>query len=276
MKEIKNSDDAKAIELKKQVLQREFYLRNVEIPYLEKEASEYYRNYKQDILNAIENFDRKKDKIGTKYAQAVVLYNGLKEGSYEENWPNSNLIKLKVERNPKNNTTRVETFSQDNKSSVAVYYNSLGKPLLIEQYYDGKLRLKGSFRHTDNDEGYLSKIFIYTKGSKKASLISYDKNGNPEFYLARNNDGKLIKSFEIDNKTLDVKTIILPDNSGKSWLKWYEYDANGNLKTVLAKPSNGLPQRRYNFDNGVVKSLDLFNDMDKTPILHVPFEEESN
>lgn len=270
-KDFLNGDDAKALSLRKQIIEKEMYLKDVEIPFVEQEAAEYYENYKSDIIQAIDSLDAKASQMKLKFNNAVANYKKLKEGSYVEYFDDTNAKKLVVNRR-ENGSVKLEEFLGNN-GSVVTHYNSSGMPIIIEYCQDGKVRLKARYKFSpDTAEPYLSQMLIYTKGSNKASLISFDANGNPEFYLARNNEGKLIKAFDIDSNTLDVKTIILPDREGENWLKRYTYE-DGTLKSVSIMPSNDLPARKYNFVNGVVQSLDLFNNLNESPVLHVPFED---
>ena len=268
-KEIAATNDTKAAKLQNQVLEMESYIKNIEIPYIEQEAAEYYDNYMQDITGVVDYFDLKADSLRYMYNNAVLEYDKLREGSYVEYYENTDRKKLVVKRR-KNGSTRVENYDKD-KCRV-VNYDKNGSPFSIELYMGEKLALKGRYKFSDDKQKpYLSQMLVYTRGSRRPSLIAFNEEAKPEFYLARNNDGGLIKAFDIDSKTLDVKTVILPDQNGEKWLKMYSYTNNGILKSVSVMPSNGLPARKYNYDEGVVRSMDLYENFNEAPVLHVPF-----
>ncbi len=271
-KEIIKSDSVQAANLQKQILEKESYLKDIEIPYIRQEAQEYYENYKQDILTALDYFEPNAQYLTAKYNEAIVKYAELDDGSYAEFFDGTNDTKLEVQRR-ENGSTKVREFSPDGKGSTVTYYTFEGRPLSIEFYQGDKLKLKAKYKLSPmSAEPYLSQMFVYTKGSKKASMISFDEELNPKYYLARDNQGRLIKAFDIDSNSLDVKTITLPAKDGESWLKKYNYESDGQLKSVVIMPSNDLPARRYNFDDGVLEGLDLYADINEAPILHVPFE----
>ena len=271
-KEIIKSDSVQAANLQKQILEKESYLKDIEIPYIRQEAQEYYENYKQDILTALDYFEPNAQYLTAKYNEAIVKYAELDDGSYAEFFDGTNDTKLEVQRR-ENGSTKVREFSPDGKGSTVTYYTFEGRPLSIEFYQGDKLKLKAKYKLSPmSAEPYLSQMFVYTKGSKKASMISFDEELNPKYYLARDNQGRLIKAFDIDSNSLDVKTITLPAKDGESWLKKYNYESDGQLKSVVIMPSNDLPARRYNFDDGVLEGLDLYANINEAPILHVPFE----
>ena len=271
-KEIIKSDSVQAANLQKQILEKESYLKDIEIPYIRQEAQEYYENYKQDILTALDYFEPNAQYLTAKYNEAIVKYAELDDGSYAEFFDGTNDTKLEVQRR-ENGSTKVREFSPDGKGSTVTYYTFEGRPLSIEFYQGDKLKLKAKYKLSPmSAEPYLSQMFVYTKGSKKASMISFDEELNPKYYLARDNQGRLIKAFDIDSNSLDVKTITLPAKDGESWLKKYNYESDGQLKSVVIMPSNDLPARRYNFDDGVIEGLDLYANINEAPILHVPFE----
>lgn len=271
-KEIIKSDSVQAANLQKQILEKESYLKDIEIPYIRQEAQEYYENYKQDILTALDYFEPNAQYLTAKYNEAIVKYAELDDGSYAEFFDGTNDTKLEVQRR-ENGSTKVREFSPDGKGSTVTYYTFEGRPLSIEFYQGDKLKLKAKYKLSPmSAEPYLSQMFVYTKDSKKASMISFDEELNPKYYLARDNQGRLIKAFDIDSNSLDVKTITLPAKDGESWLKKYNYESDGQLKSVVIMPSNDLPARRYNFDDGVLEGLDLYANINEAPILHVPFE----
>ena len=272
---LSKSDSVQAEKLKNKVIENEAYIKDVELPFITQEANEYYSNYKEDVLCAIDTMCLRADDMKNEYNKAIAIYSKLDSGDYCEYWDDANTKKIQATRN-ENGVTKLELYSKDGNNKRVINYSSIGKPLSIERYKDGKLLLKCRYKTSaETNKPYLSQMLIYTKGSNKASLIAFDENGNPEFYLARNNDGKLIKAFDIDSDTLDVKTIMLPGDNGEDWLKKYNFESDGNLKSALIMPSNDMPLRRYNFDDGCAQSMDLYNDIEKKPILHVPFESKS-
>ena len=274
-REFMPSKDSKIESLKNSVLENESYIKDIEIPYIYQEAQEYYDNYQQDIINAIDFLENKVESLQATYNLAIGKYENLDSGSYSEYWEDSDTKKLTVTRR-KNGSVKLEEFNQEGKGSQVTYYTKTGRPLSVEYRKGGKPSLKLRFKLSkETGEPYLSQMFVYPKGSKKASMIAFDENLNPEFYLARNKEGDLMKAFDIDSTTLDLKTVILPDEHGKDWLKRYTYGSDGILQSALIMPSNDLPARKYNFTDSVPESLDLFENIDDEPVLHVPFSEDA-
>lgn len=270
---IKNSDSSQAAELKKQLLEQESYIKEVEIPLINQESQEYLENYKQNILDAIDMAELPIKKMRAKYNSALKKYKMLNEGSYSVNWDGTDTIKASVKRSD-NGGVRLEQFDKNGEKIGVVYYNAIGRPTSIETYKDGQIRQKARYKLAkDTNKPYLAQYLIYAGNSKKASMIAFDENNNPQYYLARNKEGKLIKAFDINSDTLDVKTISLPDNNGEKWLKKFSYREDGSIDDVTIMPSNDLPRRRYNYESGQPTSMDLFDKNGESPILHVPFEE---
>ena len=270
---IKNSDSSQAAELKKQLLEQESYIKEVEIPSINQESQEYLENYKQNILDAIDATELPVKKMRGKYNSALKKYKTLDEGSYSNNWDGTDIIKTSVKR-ADNGSVKLEEFDKNGDKIGVVYYNAIGRPTSIETYKDGQIRQKARYKLAkDTNKPYLAQYLIYAGNSKKASMIAFDENNNPQYYLARNKEGKLIKAFDINSNTLDVKTISLPDNNGEKWLKKFSYRDDGSVDDVTIMPSNDLPRRRYNYESGQPTSMDLFDKNGESPILHVPFEE---
>lgn len=270
---IKNSDSAQVAELKKQLLEQESYIKEVEIPLINQESQEYLENYKQNILDAIDMAELPIKKMRGKYNSALKKYKMLNEGSYSVNWDGTDTIKESVKR-ADNGSVRLEQFDKNGEKIGIVYYNAIGRPTSIETYKDGQICQKARYKLAkDANKPYLAQYLIYAGNSKKASMIAFDENNNPQYYLARNKEGKLIKAFDINSNTLDVKTISLPDNNGEKWLKKFSYRDDGSVDDVTIMPSNDLPRRRYNYEAGQPTSMDLFDKNGESPILHVPFEE---
>ena len=270
---IKNSDTAQVAELKKQLLEQESYIKEVEIPLINQESQEYLENYKQNILDAIDVTELSVKKMRGKYNSALKKYKMLNEGSYSVNWDDTDAIKELVKR-ADNGSVRLEQFDKNGEKIGVVYYNAIGRPTSIETYKDGQICQKARYKLAKGtNKPYLAQYLVYAGNSKKASMIAFDENNNPQYYLARNKEGKLIKAFDINSDTLDVKTICLPDESGQKWLKKFSYREDGSIDDVTIMPSNDLPRRRYNYESGQPTSMDLFDKNGESPILHVPFEE---
>ena len=270
---IKNSDSSQVAELKKQLLEQELYIKEVEIPLINQESQEYLENYKQNILDAIDATELSVKKMRGKYDFALKKYKTLDEGSYSDNWEGTDIIKTSVKRSD-NGSVKLEEFNENGEIIGTVYYNAVGRPVSIETYKDGRIRQKARYKLAKGtNKPYLAQYFVYAGNSKKASMLAFDENDNPKFYLARNKEGKLIKAFDINSDTLDVKTICLPDESGQKWLKKFSYKEDGSVDDVTIMPSNDLPHRRYNYESGQPTSMDLFDKNGESPILHVPFEE---
>lgn len=270
---IKNSDSSQAAELKKQLLEQESYIKEVEIPLINQESQEYLENYKQNILDAIDMAELPIKKMRAKYNSALKKYKMLNEGSYSVNWDGTDTIKASVKRSD-NGSVKLEEFDKNGDKIGVVYYNAIGRPTSIETYKDGQIRQKARYKLAKGtNKPYLAQYLVYAGNSKKASMIAFDENNNPQYYLARNKEGKLIKAFDINSDTLDVQTICLPDESGKKWLKKFSYKEDGSVDDVTIMPSNDLPRRRYNYESGQPTSMDLFDKNGESPILHVPFEE---
>lgn len=270
---IKNSDTAQVAELKKQLLEQESYIKEVEIPLINQESQEYLENYKQNILDAIDVTELSVKKMRGKYNSALKKYKMLNEGSYSVNWDDTDTIKELVKR-ADNGSVRLEQFDKNGEKIGIVYYNAIGRPTSIETYKDGQICQKARYKLAkDANKPYLAQYLIYAGNSKKASMLAFDENNNPQYYLARNKEGKLIKAFDINSDTLDVKRISLPDKDGEKWLKKFSYREDGSIDDVTIMPSNDLPRRRYNYESGQPTSMDLFDKNGESPILHVPFEE---
>lgn len=273
-RELKNSDDVEAMKLKKEVLNKEPYLKEVEIPYVLEEASEAYLNYNTSILGAIEHSYNSVEKLYDIYNEGVELYNSLDKDTHSEFWEGTNTIKYDIERKSNGTVSLVKYDAQGNIDSK-ILYNAYGRPLQVSKYSNNKLVAKGRFVFSQQtQEPYMSNLFIFPKGSTKSShMLIYDENQKPLYYLARTNEGDRKKAFQIDAETSNVEAALLPDENGKKWLKKYYYTNDGEIDKIIVMPSYDLPMRRYNFEDGKLQSLDLFDDEGSAPVLHVPFED---
>ena len=276
-RELKNNDDIEAMKLKKEILDKEPYLKEVEIPYILQEANEAYQNYNTSILGAIEKSYDSVKKLYDIYNEGIELYGSVDKDTHSEFWDDTNIRKYDIERKS-NGAVSIVKYDNEGNIDSKILYNAYGRPLNVLKYSKNKLVAKGRFAFSQQtQEPYMSNLFIFPKGSTKSShMLKYDENQKPLYYLACTNEGDRKKAFQIDAETSNIEAAMLPDENGKKWLKKYYYTNDGEIDKVIVMPSYDLPMRRYNFEDGKLQSLDLFDDKGDTPVLHVPFEDAAD
>lgn len=272
-REFRESDDIKAIELKKQLLESEPYIKRVEIPYITREAQESYNSFANEVADILEVTKKPYSTMKQLYISSLKTYENLKDGSYSEFYDNSDVKKREVTRDESGSTT-LKNFGKDGKLFSVVHFSNKGTPRDIILYKDEKMRAKAEYKTSiDTDSPYISRLFVYANSSGLAHTVSYDENSNPKSYLARTQFGKFLKCYNINGATGELKSVFLPaSGSGGKCAKKYFYKPDGELDKVVIMPSNDLPLRSYNYEDGVLMGLDLFNSENEAPILHVPFE----
>ncbi len=272
-REFRESDDIKAIELKKQLLESEPYIKRVEIPYITREAQESYNSFANEVADILEVTKKPYSTMKQLYISSLKTYENLKDGSYSEFYDNSDVKKREVTRDESGSTT-LKNFGKDGKLFSVVHFSNKGAPRDIILYKDEKMRAKAEYKTSiDTDSPYISRLFVYANSSGLAHTVSYDENSNPKSYLARTQFGKFLKCYNINGATGELKSVFLPaSGSGGKCAKKYFYKPDGELDKVVIMPSNDLPLRSYNYEDGVLMGLDLFNSENEAPILHVPFE----
>ena len=272
-REFRESDDVKAIELKKQLLESEPYIKRVEIPYITREAQESYNSFANEVTDILEVTKKPYSTMKQLYISSLKTYENLKDGSYSEFYDNSDVKKREVTRDESGSTT-LKNFGKDGKLFSVVHFSNKGTPRDIILYKDEKMRAKAEYKTSiDTDSPYISRLFVYANNSGLAHTVSYDENSNPKSYLARTQFGKFLKCYNINGATGELKSVFLPaSDSGGKCAKKYFYKPDGELDKVVIMPSNDLPLRSYNYEDGVLMGLDLFNSENEAPILHVPFE----
>ena len=273
-REIKSTDDAQAIELKKKMLESEPYIKRIEIPYITREAQECYENYKNEFTQALDYLKKPFMIMEQMYISSQKAFSELKEGSYSEFYEGTDIVKREVARGAHGSVT-LKNYDKNGELFSVADYSENGTAREISLYQDGKMRARAEYKMSDVNKPYISKLFVYTKGSKQAHTVSYDENSNPKSYLTRNSLGRFTKCFNLNSATGELESVFLPErkgvHSGKCAKKYF-YKPDGELDKVVIMPSNDLPLRKYNYEDGVLTGMDLYDKEGDTPLLHVPFD----
>lgn len=273
-REIKSTDDAQAIELKKKMLESEPYIKRIEIPYIKREAQECYENYKNEFTQALDYLKKPFMIMEQMYISSQKVFSELKEGSYSEFYEGTDIVKREVARGAHGSVT-LKNYDKNGELFSVADYSENGTAREISLYQDGKMRARAEYKMSDVNKPYISKLFVYTKGSKQAHTVSYDENSNPKSYLTRNSLGRFTKCFNLSSATGELESVFLPErkgvHSGKCAKKYF-YKPDGELDKVVIMPSNDLPLRKYNYEDGVLTGMDLYDKEGDTPLLHVPFD----
>lgn len=273
-REIKSTDDAQAIELKKKMLESEPYIKRIEIPYIKREAQECYENYKNEFTQALDYLKKPFMIMEQMYISSQKAFSELKEGSYSEFYEGTDIVKREVARGAHGSVT-LKNYDKNGELFSVADYSENGTAREISLYQDGKMRARAEYKMSDVNKPYISKLFVYTKGSKQAHTVSYDENSNPKSYLTRNSLGRFTKCFNLNSATGELESVFLPErkgvHSGKCAKKYF-YKPDGELDKVVIMPSNDLPLRKYNYEDGVLTGMDLYDKEGDTPLLHVPFD----
>lgn len=273
-REIKSTDDAQAIELKKKMLESEPYIKRIEIPYIKREAQECYENYKNEFAQALDYLKKPFMIMEQMYISSQKAFSELKEGSYSEFYEGTDIVKREVARGAHGSVT-LKNYDKNGELFSVADYSENGTAREISLYQDGKMRARAEYKMSDVNKPYISKLFVYTKGSKQAHTVSYDENSNPKSYLTRNSSGRFTKCFNLNSATGELESVFLPErkgvHSGKCAKKYF-YKPDGELDKVVIMPSNDLPLRKYNYEDGALTGMDLYDKEGDTPLLHVPFD----
>lgn len=265
---MENEDNKKLAEL---AYDKEEYMRDVEIPLILEESSQYAENYTQKIAPAIEKLAPYADNMRDKnYSAALNLYQRIEPEMQVEFWGDTNVKKFDISTNAKTGALTYSAYDQKGeKLQEVVYYKD--KPIEIKTYKNNELTAKARFMDKKSGEGtYMSHFFKYNPetGNISGTLV-YDEENRVKTYLARDREGKLNKLFMIDPKTSKLCAVCLSDD-GKKCTKKYFYDEDASLKEALLAPDKEMPKRNYEFSAGEALGVDLYAKGSKEPLI-VPF-----
>ena len=171
----------------------------------------------------------------------------------------NHLIYYKIQQiyDNQNNKEIVNTYDKNNKltSQTKYKYDSNGNFIEYNQYYEGKLVHKGKFKYDDEEKPIEHNFYDQT-----GKLQSKRKNiyKNKEIVDSKDYDG---------DGNLEFQTV-------------FEYDSNGNETKMTNFNSLGdINQKimyKYNSENIVIESIDLYNNISKKEKYKYIFDSNKN
>lgn len=278
-REAKNNEDDKTIELKALVLEKEKYIKEEELPSIQKEAEEQAEFYSNSTLPAIVSLQKPTQGMRDKMRALEAIYQDLDLDNMTEDftvlWDGSNVVKFDVRKNSAGAVLLTKNDEKGNKLLTGVFSDS--KPIQLDAFEPAtgdKIVSRAKFLN-DKATGcnYMSHFFKFnTRIGKPAGILTFDALDNAKSMLCTDKYGSLKKVVFMDSQTWDLHGVCLPDEDGKRCAKKFKYEHADELKSVELPPSSDMPKRVYRFNDDVPQSLDMFDEKGKEVLLNVPFE----
>ncbi|MTI62191.1 MAG: hypothetical protein FH762_19775 [Firmicutes bacterium] len=232
--------------------------------------------YKNGDGEVIENKEYKYNEKGLKVERNItkVVEDGSKYGWRSWSYDLEELNKDRIIKENMHEALGKSTYKYNSRNQLILYerYNFKGEKvewINFEYHRNGNMKCRkmetfgGAKKTTEyNRDGKWTKVVSYSPcyGNKRVEIAKYDRNGNEVKSIKReyNKKGKLISTRifkkEYDNNGNMIKHSteseydefenrikwISKDKNGKTeWMKEYEYNKNGKIKSFIEKDEEG-------------------------------------
>ena len=272
LREARESEDAQIEELKDLLKQKADFIENDEIPLIEQEGSQYYDNYSQGIIPAIEKMKPSVEFVENTAKQVCTLYENIVSGAPGESITRN----YTLETNPDTGADVLTVLTQGNIPSAVAVFDKDGALVQLEIYNSSKHEtpaVKSRFLRDTIGKTYMSHLVKYNPSTGKvAGTLTFDENNQVKSYLARDREGKLSKVFFIEPNSQELESVVVPNPAGTKCARRYYYDQQGSVSSVDVRPSADLPERKYYFREDELAGLELMDKKGLKPLFYLPLD----